>query len=63
MGTEEPQKHYKDKRGESPRHVQGCEEEKTKDKIGPERIALESSTAGAGLEAPGQPRLSYREMQ
>ena len=38
-------------------------EEDIKGKMKPERIDLESSLAGTGLEAPGQKRLSRRGMQ
>ena len=62
MGTEEPKRSDKDKRRKIPL-VQIFGKEKMKGKIELERTTLEPSPAGTGVEAPGQPRLSCREMQ
>ena len=43
--------------------VRSCMEESTEGKMNPERRELESSSAGTGLEAPGQQYLSSWEIQ
>ena len=43
--------------------VHVCKEKKIEGKMEPERKTLESLRAGTGMEAPGQPRLSNREMR
>ena len=52
-----------DKRGKFSLQVQIGAQNKVKYKIDPGRIPLESSWARTGVEAPDQPRVSYREMQ
>ena len=45
---------------EIPLEVQVGKQDKIKGKMEPKRTALESSSAGTGVEAPEQPRLSCR---
>ena len=61
--TVEPEKDDKDKQGGILLPVHVYEEEHIEGKMRPEWIALESSLAGTGLQAPVHPRLSLREMQ
>ena len=58
----EPKRDEENKREEIPL-VQVFEKKYIKVKMKTERGALESSLAGTGLKAPGQPRLSYREIR
>ena len=48
---------------EIPLDVRVCKKEEIEGKMKPERIMFESSLAGTGLEAPGQQRLSSKEME
>ena len=48
----EPERSDQDKCGKDLLDVHVCEEEKIKGKMGPGRIALESSLSGTGPEAP-----------
>ena len=59
----EPERSDQDKCGKDLLDVYVCEEEKIKGKMGPGRIALESSLSGTSPEAPEQPRLLLRDMQ
>ena len=62
MGTKGSEKDGKDKRREIPL-AKVFEEQNNKGKMTSERRTLKSSLAGLGLEGPGNPRRSYREMQ
>ena len=61
MSTDDYKGNSKDKQRKIPLLVYVCEEENTRDKMGPEGIALESLLAGTDFEAPGQPCLPSRE--
>ena len=60
-GVVKPKKSGQNKRGKISLDVQIDEEKKVKGKREPERTTLQSSPASTGIEAPEQPRLSYRE--
>ena len=62
MGTEELERNAKDTRREI-LIVDVFGNDKIKSKMEPEWIAFEPSLLDTGLEAPGQPRLSCREIQ
>ena len=60
-GKMEPKRGDQNKQGEVPLDVH--EDEKIENTMKPERRTLESSRAGTGTEAPGEPRLLNRDMQ
>ena len=62
-GTVGSERSDQDKLGGIQLDVQVCEEEIIQGKMEPERRKLKPSPAGTGVEAPGQPRLSCRQMQ
>ena len=62
MGMEKLERSDKVNRGKTPR-VQVFGKERVQGKMESERITLESSLGGTGVEASEQPHLSYREIR